>query len=490
MEKFMKHTQAKTLNSKNKTNRILAILTLLTLAITVIILGQFLILDHKTNKILQDGTVINGYNLSGISKEEANVILVDNFKERAEDFNLSISSDDKTWNFNKTDFQVNSNIHPILEASQDREMLLNTKEKEIDLLSQFDVLGGAINVAFNYIFVGLDEKIENIIKEVEIEPIDSTITFDTSTPNLFIITDSVNGRRVDKNKLYNDINEQFLTSNNINVKLSFIEEIPAVTKEYNENLSQKISEFSTNVADSTGGRKHNVKLALSNFDGMILEPHKTYSFNNIIGDQTIENGYQTATIIYNGEFTDGVGGGICQASTTLYNALLLSGVEINEVHKHTLPVRYVPLALDAMVSEHTADLKFTNTTDYPMYIHTYSNSSSVYVDIYSHPLDFTYKTRSETIDTISNAGDKVIPDTEGKYSSKVIFKGEYFRISYPKDGYEAKSYLQKFIGDTLIEEKEIRHEIYQPQRGVVIEGASELPAGLSPIDSGVTIYES
>jgi len=486
----MKQAKANAINSKSKTNKILAILILLTLAITVIILGQFLILDHNTNKILQEGTVINGYNLSGVSKEEANVMLLDKFEEKADHFELNISSKDKTWSFNKKDFKVNSDIHPILEASQDRDALLNTKEKEVNLLSQFNNLGGSINVAFNYIFVGLDEKIEKIIDEVEQEPINSEIEFNTQNKDIFKITESKNGLRVDKNKLYTDINEQFLTTNQINVELSFIEELPTITKEYNENLTQKIASFSTNVADSTGGRKHNVKLALSQFDGMILEPNQTYSFNEIIGDQTIENGYKSATIIFNGEFTDGVGGGICQASTTLYNALLLSGAEINEVHKHTLPVFYVPLALDAMVAEHTADLKFTNASSYPMYIHTYSNANSVSVDIYSHPTEYVYKTRSETLETISNAGDKVIPDTDGKYTSKVLFKGEYFRLSYPKDGYEAKAYLQKYLGDSLISEEEIRHEIYQPQRGVVIEGAEDLPAGIKPIDTGVKIMEA
>ena len=150
----------------------------------------------------------------------------------------------------------------------------------------------------------------------------------------------------------------------------------------------------------------------------------------------------------------------------VYNALLIGGVEINEVHKHSLPVRYVPLGLDAMVAEHTADLKFTNTSDYPIYIHTYWDENSVSVDLYSHELDCTYKTRSETIATLDSAGDKIIPDTDGKYSNKVLFKGEYFRISYPKDGYEAKAYLQKFVNGEMVEEKEIRHEVYQPQKGV------------------------
>ena len=109
--------------------------------------------------------------------------------------------------------------------------------------------------------------------------------------------------------------------------------------------------------------------------------------------------------------------------------------------------------------------------------------------IYTKPSEYTYKTRSETIDTIKADGDKVISDTEGKYSSKVLFKGEYFRLSNAKDGYEAKSYLQKYLNGKLIDETEIRHEIYQPQKGVVVEGAEELPEGMTPIDTGVIINE-
>ena len=474
--------------SKNKTNKLLAILTLCTLGITIIILGQFVIIDDSVNKTMHGGTVINGYNLSGMSIKDAHDTLTQEFTKRAKDFKLTIHDKNNSWVLDNNDFIVNNDIHQVIEASQKKEIYLN-QDEERSLASQFNKIGGNINVAFNYIFLGLDNKIDEIISSVENEPVDSTITFDPSNKNLFKITESISGKRVDKQALYNEINEQFLMGDNIDVTLSYIEEIPTITKEYNQELTQKISSFTTNVADSTGGRKHNVKLALSQFDGMIIEPHQMVSFNDVIGSQSTDNGYKNATIIYNGEFTDGIGGGICQASTTLYNALLLGGVEINEVHRHTLPVRYVPLALDAMVAEYTSDLKFTNTSNYPIYIHTYSDSNSVSVELYSHPLEYKYKTRSETIDTIKSHGDKIIQDYDGKYSSKVLFKGEYFRISYPKDGYEAKAYLQKYLGDHLIEETEIRHEIYQAQPGVVIEGVEELPAGISPIDSGVKIYE-
>ena len=482
-------SKAKVLSSKQKTNKILAVLTLISLALAIAIIGQLIIVDHKTNQIVPDGTIINGVNLSGMSKKEATAILNNKFEEKADKFELTIKNKDQSWTFDKDDFTVNTDIHTILDSSERREDYLEDGTARADLISQFEKFGSSVNVAFNYMFVGLDEKIEEIIKTVEIEPENSTISFDPTSKKLFDITDSKSGLRVDKAKLYKDINDQFIASNSVTVELSFIEEIASITKEYNETLTQKVASFSTTVADSTGGRKHNVKLALEKFNGMILEPNQTISFNDITGPHDIENGYKVATVIYNGEFTDGVGGGICQASTTLYNALLLSGVEINEVHKHSLPVFYVPLALDAMVSEHTSDLRFTNTTENPMYIHTYSDKNSVTVEIYSKPSEYTYKTRSETIDTIKAQGDKVIKDTEGKYSSKVLFEGEYFRLSYSKDGYEAKSYLQKYLNGNLIEEQEIRHEIYNPQRGVVIEGATPLPDGMTAIDTGVVIME-
>lgn len=475
--------------SKQKTNKVLAILTLCTLAITAIIIGQFLVLDNNTNKILQNGTIINGLNLSGMDKDEASAVLLGNFSEKAEDFELEISNPEtkQSWLFNKDDLQVNSDIHSILDASQDKNIYTGEDDDRQDFLSQFDRNGSAINISFNYIFTGLDEKIEDILKSVEIEPTNSTITFTPDGDKNFVITESKVGKRVDKKALYQDINNQFLTSNKIKVNLQFVEEQPTITEEYNRSLTSQISTFSTKVADSTGGRKHNVKLALSQYNGMVIEPNQTISFNEIIGEHTTENGYKTATIIYNGEFTEGIGGGICQASTTLYNALLLGGVQIDEVHRHTLPVKYVPLALDAMVAEYTSDLKFTNISKYPIYIKTYSDKNSVSVELFSHELEYTYKTRSETVATIKSDGDKIIPDTDGKYASKVLFKGEYFRLSYSKDGYEAKSYLQKYLNNNLVEEKLIRHETYLAQRGVVIEGVEDLPAGVSPIDNGVTI---
>ena len=150
----MKKTSVATKTSKQKTNKVLAILTLCTIAITAIIIGQFLVLDNTTNKILHDGTVINGLNLSGMSKDEAKVMLLSNFQEKASDFELNIKdgTSDKNWKFDGDDLKVNSDIHTILEASQDEDSLLGKETDTSDFLAQFNKKGGSINVSFNYIF--------------------------------------------------------------------------------------------------------------------------------------------------------------------------------------------------------------------------------------------------------------------------------------------------------------------------------------------------
>ena len=458
---------------KDKTTGVLLGLSIVSLVMVMAVVGQFYMMESDVEQeLIEKGTYINGYNLSGMTQKQAVDYIQDVFSTSSENFNLTLTYKDKTWNFTKEDFEVNSDIFTIVEMSQLRDMEVGSYPDQVDYLNSAQNEGKNINVAFNYIFVGLDDKINEVIKEIEVEPKNSTIEFNPDSNEMFEITKEEVGYKVDKIRLYDLINSEFLKTNQISVEIPMIEVLADVTKEDNNALTHKLSEFTTNVADSTGGRKTNVKLALSKFNGMTIAPGESVSFNKITGPHTLDNGYKMATVIYNSQFVEGVGGGICQASTTLYNALLTAGVQIDEVAKHTLPVKYVPLALDAMVSEYVADLKFTNTSEYPIFIKTSSDENSVYVEIYGHKNKdgLTYKTRSETIKTLSHTGDIVKPDLSLEYTDKVLFKGEYYRLTYPRVGYEARAYLETYKDGVKVDEQEIRHEIYKPQNGIIIEG--------------------
>lgn len=473
---------------RDNANKLLLGLSTISLVLIMVVVGQFFIMESTDpSNVIHNGTMINGVNVGGLESIEAEQLIYDVFKEKSEDFSLKINYNDKSWEFDKDDFKVNSEIHTIIEEAQKRNALLDDYDESKQTIDSMTKEGNSINVAFNYIFVGLDEKIEDIIKEIEIEPVDSQIIFNANNKKCFEITKDKNGLRVNKEQLYHDINEQFVKSNKIEVDIVTIEELPQVTEQDNINKTQLISTYTTYVSDSTGNRKSNVKKALQYFNGFVVEPNMEVSFNKVTGPHTESNGYKVATVIYNGQFVDGVGGGICQASTTLYNALLLADVEILEVHKHTLPVKYVPLAMDAMVSEYVADLKFVNTLDTPLYITTNCNSESVTVNIYGTQIDYEVKTRSETVAKLKNLGDKVVQDTKKEYTDKVLFKGEKFRLTYPRDGYEAKAYVSYYKDGKLIEEKEIRHEYYSPQQGIIVEGIEEVPAGFEAIESSTAV---
>lgn len=474
---------------KDNTGKLLVGLSAISLVLIMVVMGQFFILESSDpSNTFYKGTTINGVNVSGMDYMEAEQLLAQTFKDKSESFKLELKYQDKNWKFDKNDFTVNSEIHTIIEEAQKRDQINSSYENQTAKIEELKKQGVSINVAFNYIFVGLDDKIDKIISEIEIEPVNSKLEFDKQK-NKFIATEHKNGLRVNKEQLYFDINEQFNLTNNVSVEIKTLEEIPEITKEQNEEINQEVASFTTYVSDSTGGRKNNVKLALQKFNGVIVEPGEEVSFNKVTGPHTIENGYKVATIIYKGQFVDGVGGGVCQASTTLYNALLLANAEITEVHKHTLPVKYVPLATDAMVSEHLADFKFKNNSEYPLLIVTNSTSESVNVKIYSHPLDVQIKTRAEVVKTLNHSGDIIKPDTNKEYTNKVLFKGEQYRLTYPRSGYEAVAYLEYYKNGEKIDEKQIRHEIYAPQNGIVIEGVEDVPNGMTIIDGKVEKIE-
>ena len=471
---------------RDNANRLLLGLSAISLVLVMVVMGQFFIMESEDpSNVIENGTMINGVNVGGMDYYDAEKLIYDVFKEKSENFSLTLKYKDKTWTFDKDDFKVNSEIHTIIEEAQKRNEIVESYEKQTETLKDLQNDGASVNVAFNYIFVGLDEKIDEIIKEIEIEPVNSEIKFNAENSNPFEVTEHKNGLRVNKEQLYFDINEQFNKTNNVEVEIKTFEQVADVTKQENLENTTQISTFVTYVSDSTGGRKSNVKKALDCFNGFVVEPNETVSFNKETGPHTLDNGYKIATIIYNGRYVDGVGGGICQASTTLYNALLLADAEILEVHKHTLPVKYVPLAMDAMVSDYVADLKFKNVSDEPLYIQTVCDSESVRVNIYGKKLDKEIKTRSETLETIKHTGDKIVPDTNKEYSDKVLFKGEQYRLTYPRNGYEAKAYVEYYVDGKKVEEKEIRHEIYKPQNGIVVEGVEDVPAGMNIIDGKV-----
>lgn len=466
-----------------KKGRLIVSLSLFALALFMVVSG--LIMGARDERTKFSGNVyINGNNVRGYTVEKATKIVSDNIKNKIDGIDIEIKYQDKVWHFDENDFEVDDAVKNVVSIAFKSNKFTN-KDMVNLLVSKQDNFSTSI---FD-VFKDFDKKIDNIIAEIDKEPVDASVTFNPNNKQMFVINPEENGIKADKQQLLTDLKNQFLKNKKIEIDVCTNIIQPKIKSNYFDDKLGLQSKFSTSIKNSQAGRRNNVTVALKKVNGTVVKPNEIISFNQLTSPQDASGGYQNAIIILNGVYTNGMGGGICQASTTLYNALVLANLEIEEVHKHTIPVHYVEHALDAMISDGYADLIFKNTSENDIYIKSYVNGDDAVVEIYgkSIPDGVTIKRVAEE-NTIPHEGDKVVVDTKGEYSNKVLYKGEYYRLKWPEQGYDAKAYKEYYKDGKLVKREEIRHETYQPQQGVVIEGAQELPEGFVLPEQDVTIY--
>ncbi|MBX3120338.1 MAG: VanW family protein [Fimbriimonadaceae bacterium] len=129
-----------------------------------------------------------------------------------------------------------------------------------------------------------------------------------------------------------------------------------------------IAKFTTSLDGRTPNQRHNAQLALRSLNGAVVKPGETFSFCKRVGTWSRDTGYRKAPVSYNGQLVDSWGGGVCQASTTLYNAALVGGMDVTQRSKHRFWPSYAPPGRDAAVAYQNIDLKFKNPYDFPITI--------------------------------------------------------------------------------------------------------------------------
>lgn len=144
---------------------------------------------------------------------------------------------------------------------------------------------------------------------------------------------------------------------------------------------EKLSEYTTTLGETYDGRVNNIILSSIAIDRIRIAPGEEFSFNDVVGVATPEKGYEKATIFLDGEKVKDYGGGICQVSSTLYNAALEAGLEITERHPHSMKVTYVPEGRDAATSMGSKDLKFINNFSFPIEINSYVGENTFTCEI-------------------------------------------------------------------------------------------------------------
>ncbi len=152
------------------------------------------------------------------------------------------------------------------------------------------------------------------------------------------------------------------------VTIPIKEEPKRITDEVLNQITDIVSEFSTNFSAGNRPRSNNIKLASGKLNGIVIMPGEKMGFNETVGERTRKGGYKVAGVYINGKHDTGIGGGICQVSTTLYNASLFANLKIPERTNHSMPVPYVPLGRDATVNYGAQNLVIENSTTTPIVV--------------------------------------------------------------------------------------------------------------------------
>lgn len=222
-----------------------------------------------------------------------------------------------------------------------------------------------------------------------------------------------------------------------------------------------IGKFTTDYSSSGENRASNVELAAKFLDGAVIPPCGILSFNEAVGERTEARGFKSAHIIFEGKFVDGVGGGVCQVSTTLYNAAIRAGLETDS-QCHSLPVSYVAIGFDAMVSSN-ADLWILNPYDTPATIHAECKNKKLTVKIsgvkneWNSSLEFT----SETVATYkTDEYETVFIDDRAEDGTPI----ERI-VKECVDGKKVDTFVVKTLSGKRVKTK-LRTSYYRPQKGI------------------------
>lgn len=225
-----------------------------------------------------------------------------------------------------------------------------------------------------------------------------------------------------------------------------------------------ISSFTTRYDASNVNRSQNLAIATSKINGTVLMPGEEFSFNQVVGKRTIEEGYKDAKIYQDGKVVDGLAGGICQISSTLYNAVVQANLEIVERRNHSFTTSYVKAGRDATVVYGVIDFKFKNTRTYPIKIEGSVNSGIAEFNIHGIKEDVEYAVDLAPVVTAS------IPYATQYIPDPSLMPGQQVLVQAGGSGCKVTTYKETKLDGKLVSREIISTDTYQPMKAIIRVG--------------------
>lgn len=431
-----------------------------------------------------NGVYVDGIHLGGMTPEQAYNTVTSQIQQRNDAWSVSLTYEGRSvTTITANMLGMNADVGNVLnEAWKQGHTDVNGHELGVhERYLAMQSLEQAPYAAYTAVPDGdtglIDSILASIKEQVDIPAQDAAmVEFNPELSYPFLFTDEVYGRNLNteplKTRLYQMV--ATLESGEVEIRPDVIEpNVKLVDLKKNYELRSSVS--TPISSSSTDNRNDNIRTAFSRFNGYILEPDAKFSFNSVVGQRTEKNGFKTAIEYVYGDHVEGVGGGVCQASSTLYKAAVCAGLQIVNREPHSDAVSYCDYGMDATVfweGKRKIDFVFKNNTDGPVYLVASVQADPANkrrliakVSIYGQYMDGVRYEMESKIVKVLDAPEKpsYVKDTEGTY---VTYKDQQKSVSKPQEGYVVESYRVEYVNNELIEKKLLFTDEYpaKPER--------------------------
>ena len=356
------------------------------------------------------GVTVDGIDLGGMTREEARALFAQRQTQTASEFSLVVASGEKRWHITSQEVPVTFNADAILEQAYNVGHT-GTLERRVSEIQRARDEGIVFVTGYTYERSAVRALVDTIADSLDVAAKDATLDAFDPNNHTFTFTKESAGYQVDRELLHNDILAA-LDERAFNrvILVQGASVAPEVTLAQLEGLFGKISSFTTKTTKDND-RNTNIALSAAALNGRMVLPGETLSFNDCTGKRTGEKGYREAGAIAGGVLVDDTGGGVCQTSSTLFNAVVRADLEIVTRYAHSWPSSYVNKGEDATVNWPSLDFVFRNNGQFPVFVVAWYANQEVTVEIYGQML-----ADGQTIDLYSEVTQTIKPSNDILYT--------------------------------------------------------------------------
>lgn len=371
-------------NNKNSKKKIIVISSVAAAVVVALGITGFCLLQsgvfgnptvENSEFVFKDGTVVSGVSISGKTMEEAKKLLESREESFIKPISISVDADGDVTTLTQSDFEYTFDIDTVLS---------NVKNDALNPSGNNTSESKTYEITATVTVDSIEKNAKKIEKATNRNAKNAYVSkFTPYSDKRFEYAEAEKGRKLNAEDLTNQLKTAVSQGASGSRIIADVETVDAKINvdDLKKNI-KKLSSYETVSTNSENGTE-NMRVSLAACSGSVIEPGATWSFNKCTGDSNLEsNGYKSAGVIANGELTSGIGGGICQSSSTIYNAAIRANMDVEERYCHKWASSYVPTGLDATIDYPRLDLKLSNPTEYQMFMECKLVDRTLYVSIW------------------------------------------------------------------------------------------------------------